>query len=118
MSLNTPDPSSFTSPEDYAESLTLTRSDIVETLYKEVGLPKSDCGDLLESMIDHITKSLVEGEVVKLAGFGIFSTRLKTERPGRNPKTGQPAIVKARRVLSFKPSKKMKDRVNAQNAQT
>lgn len=100
-------------PPTHTPSLTLTRSDIAGILSRKTGASKTESIDLLESMIDHITNSLIEGETVKLAGFGVFSTREKNERPGRNPKTGQPATVEARRVLVFKPSKKLKARVDA-----
>ena len=92
-------------------SSNLTRSDIADILSKKTDLSKTESADLLESMIDHITNNLVAGETVKLAGFGVFSTREKCARPGRNPKTGEVATVVARRVLVFKPSKKLKDRV-------
>ena len=98
---------------EHVPSLTLTRSDIADILSQETEFSKTESAHLLESMIDHMTNSLIAGETVKLAGFGIFSTRDKVERPGRNPKTGQSATVEARRVLVFKASKKIKDRVDA-----
>lgn len=100
-------------PATHMPSLTLTRSDIADILHRKTDLSKIESVEFLESMIDHITNSLVADDTVKLAGFGVFSTRKKSERPGRNPKTGEPAKVDARRVLVFKASKKLKDRVDA-----
>lgn len=100
-------------PTTQVASSTLTRADIADNIYREIGLSKTESADLLESMIDHIINSLVAGEIVKLSGFGVFSTREKGARPGRNPKTGEPVIIGARRVISFKSSNKIKDRVSA-----
>ena len=93
-------------------SLSLTRSDIAGRISREIGVSKTESADLLGSMISHISNSLIAGEPVKLMGFGSFSTRDKRERPGQNPKTGQPAKIEARRVLLFKSSNMLKERVN------
>ena len=92
---------------------TLNRSDIVNALYREVGLSKTESGEIFGSMLNHIANRLIAGETVKLSGFGTFSVREKPRRPGRNPKTGEPAIIKARRVMVFKPSGAFRQRVEA-----
>ena len=92
---------------------TVTRSDLTDAVYREIGLSRTESQQMVESVLDLITDSLVEGEKVKLAGFGTFSLRDKNERMGRNPKTGEEVPITSRRVLVFKPSQVMKDRVNA-----
>ena len=91
---------------------TLTRQDISEALYRQIGLSKHESSLMLESVLGHISNALIYGESVKLSSFGTFYPRKKQERVGRNPKTGVTATIHARRVISFKPSKLMKDRIN------
>lgn len=90
---------------------TLTRADLIDALGRELGLSRTDCSDLLESLLEHLAGSLERGELVKLARFGNFSVRQKRPRVGRNPKTGVEATISARRVVSFKPSQIMRERV-------
>ncbi|GIU67986.1 integration host factor subunit alpha [Candidatus Phycosocius spiralis] len=90
---------------------TLTRADLIEALGREVGLSRSDCSDLLESLLEHLVKTLERGHIVKLARFGNFTVRSKSPRIGRNPKTGVEATISARRVVSFKASQLMRERV-------
>jgi integration host factor subunit alpha len=90
---------------------TLTRADLVEALGREIGLPRNECSDLLESMLEHLAGALERGELVKLARFGNFQVRDKRARVGRNPKTGVEAAITARRVVSFKPSQILRTRV-------
>lgn len=92
---------------------TVTRADLSEAVYREIGLSRSESATLVETVIDHISGSLLKGETVKLAGFGTFSLRDKKERIGRNPKTGKEVPITSRRVLVFKPSQIMRDRVDA-----
>ena len=92
---------------------TVTRSDLTDAVYREIGLSRTESQQMVESVLGLITDSLVAGEKVKLAGFGTFSLRDKNERMGRNPKTGEEVPITSRRVLVFKPSQVMKDRVNA-----
>ena len=92
---------------------TVTRSDLTDAVYREIGLSRTESQQMVESVLALITDSLVAGEKVKLAGFGTFSLRDKNERMGRNPKTGEEVPITSRRVLVFKPSQVMKDRVNA-----
>ena len=94
------------------ERKTLTRQDISEALFKNVGLSKHESALLLESVLEHISNALIDGKTVKLSSFGTFSPKSKTERVGRNPRTGVTATINARRVISFKPSKLMKERIN------
>ena len=91
---------------------TLTRQDISEALYKQIGLSKHDSAVMLETVLKQISNALINGEPVKLSSFGTFYPRQKRERVGRNPKTGVTATINARRVISFKPSKLMKERTN------
>ena len=87
---------------------TITRSDLVSIIYEEFGLSKTDCADLLEQALDLIGNTLQAGEPVKLSAFGTFLVRHKTERMGRNPKTGEEVPIAARRVVVFKPSLNLK----------
>jgi len=91
---------------------TVTRADLTDAVYREIGLSRSESQALVESVLDHMIDSLVSGENVKLAGFGTFALREKKKRVGRNPKTGEEVPITPRRVLVFKPSQVMKDRVN------
>ncbi len=94
---------------------TLTRMDLSESVFREVGLSRNESAQLVESMLDHISDALVEGEQVKISSFGTFSIREKSARMGRNPKTGEEVPIQPRRVLTFRPSHLMKDRVAAGN---
>lgn len=90
---------------------TLTRMDLSEAVFREVGLSRNESAQLVESVLQHISDALVQGEQVKLSSFGTFSVREKGARVGRNPKTGQEVPIEPRRVLSFRPSHLMKERV-------
>ena len=92
---------------------TITRADVAETIYEEIGLSRKDSNDILDMILDEITQELVRGHDVKLSSFGTFSLRDKKERTGRNPKTGVDAIITPRRVISFKPSQTMRKVINA-----
>lgn len=94
---------------------TLTRMDLAEAVYNQVGLSRNDSAQLVESVLAHISDALVDGEQVKISSFGTFSVRSKNARVGRNPKTGEEAPIPPRRVLTFRPSHLMKDRVAAGN---
>ena len=91
---------------------TLTRMDLSESVFREVGLSRNESSDLVESVFEKISASLVAGEQVKISSFGTFSIRQKNARVGRNPKTGEEAPIPPRRVLTFRPSHLMKDRVS------
>lgn len=94
---------------------TLTRMDLSEAVFREVGLSRNESAQLVESVLAHMSDALVEGESVKISSFGTFSVRDKAARVGRNPKTGQEVPILPRRVLTFRPSHLMKDRVAAGN---
>ena len=94
---------------------TLTRMDLSEAVFREVGLSRNESADLVEGVLDHMSDALVEGEQVKISSFGTFSIRDKAARVGRNPKTGEEVPINPRRVLTFRPSHLMKDRVAAGN---
>ncbi|HEY3813728.1 MAG TPA: integration host factor subunit alpha [Caulobacteraceae bacterium] len=91
---------------------TLTRADLCEAVYEEVGLSRQECSQLVERTLDLIADALEQGQTVKLSGFGVFQVRAKRARMGRNPKTGEPAAIDPRRVISFRASQVMKARVN------
>jgi integration host factor subunit alpha len=92
---------------------TLTRADLAESVVEKIGLPRNESQELVELVIKVLSESLAEGEPVKLSSFGSFNIRQKGERVGRNPKTGQEVPITPRRVLVFRPSNIMKERINA-----
>ena len=94
---------------------TLPRMDLSEAVFREVGLSRNESAQLVESVLAHMSDSLTRGETVKISSFGTFSVRDKAARVGRNPKTGQEVPIHPRRVLTFRPSHLMKDRVAAGN---
>ena len=93
-------------------SKTLTRSDLSEAVYREVGLSRTESADLVESILAHLSDALAEGDTVKISSFGTFSVREKGARMGRNPKTGEEVPIEPRRVLVFRPSHILKDKIN------
>ena len=92
---------------------TITRADVAETIYQEIGLSRKDSNEILDMILDEIVKDLSNGNDGKLSSFGTFSLRHKKERSGRNPKTGVEAVISSRRVISFKPSQTMRKIINA-----
>lgn len=93
---------------------TVTRADVAETIYEEIGLSRKDSGDILDMIIDEIKADLVKGNDVKLSSFGTLALRRKNPRVGRNPKTGVEAEISARTVISFKPSQNLRKSINGQ----
>lgn len=91
---------------------TITRADLAEAVYREVGLSRNESSDLVESVLEEISKALIEGDNVKISSFGSFTLREKGERIGRNPKTGIEVPIKPRKVLVFRASHVLKDRIN------
>lgn len=91
---------------------TITRAYLSEAIYQEVGLSRNESADLLEMVLAEITEALTRGEAVKLSSFGSFSIRQKGRRIGRNPKTGEEVPILPRRVLVFRPSQVLKNRIN------
>jgi integration host factor subunit alpha len=91
---------------------TLTRADLAEAVFKKVGLPRNESAEIVELVLREIVSSLENGDQVKLSSFGSFGIREKGERIGRNPKTGQEVPITPRRVLVFRASNIMKQRIN------
>jgi len=91
--------------------MALTKADLAESLFNELGLNKREAKELVELFFEQIRSALVNGEQVKLSGFGNFGLRHKSSRPGRNPKTGEEIPITARRVVTFRASHKLKERV-------
>jgi integration host factor subunit alpha len=90
---------------------TLTRADLAEALHRKVGLSRAESAALVEQILGHMTEALAKGENVKISGFGTFVLRDKGQRIGRNPKTGVEVPIAPRRVLTFRASQMMRDRI-------
>ncbi len=91
---------------------TVTRAELSEAVYQEVGLSRNESADLVETVLNEIAGALVRGEMVKISSFGSFSVRQKGQRIGRNPKTGEEVPILPRRVLVFRASHVLKNRIN------
>jgi len=91
---------------------TVTRAQLGEAVYQEVGLSRNESAELLETVLGYMTDALAGGETVKISSFGSFSVRQKGRRIGRNPKTGEEVPILPRRVLVFRPSQVLKNRIN------
>ncbi len=91
--------------------MTITKADLGNALFDEVGLNKREAKEFVELFFEKIRQSLEQGVAVKLSGFGSFTLRDKTSRPGRNPKTGEEVAISARRVVTFRSSQKLKQSV-------
>ncbi len=93
--------------------MSLTKADIADRLFEEVGLNKREAKEFVDAYFEAIREALEGGENVKLSGFGNFQLREKNSRPGRNPKTGEEIPISARRVVTFRPGQKLRARVEA-----
>ncbi len=93
--------------------MSLTKADIADRLFNEVGLNKREAKEFVDAYFEIIREALESGENVKLSGFGNFQLREKNQRPGRNPKTGEEIPISARRVVTFRPGQKLRARVEA-----
>ena len=93
--------------------MALTKAEMAETLFNELGLNKREAREVVDLFFDDLRNALASGEQVKMSGFGNFNLRDKNQRPGRNPKTGQEIPITARRVVTFRPGQKLKARVEA-----
>ena len=93
--------------------MALTKAELAEKLFEELGLNKREAKELVELFFEEIRAALDNGNQVKLSGFGNFDLRDKNQRPGRNPKTGEEIPISARRVVTFRPGQKLKSRVEA-----
>ena len=91
---------------------TVTRAQLGEAVYQEVGLSRNESAELLETVLGHMSNALERGDTVKISSFGSFSVRQKGQRIGRNPKTGEEVPILPRRVLVFRPSQVLKNRIN------
>ncbi|MEW5886160.1 MAG: integration host factor subunit alpha [Pseudomonadota bacterium] len=110
MSKPLPDPDlNDTAPDDH----TLTKAQMAELLYQQIGFNKRESKDLVEAFFDQIAERLIQGDDVKLSGFGNFQVRTKSPRPGRNPRTGESVAIAARRVVTFHASPKLKEAVQS-----
>ncbi|WP_047542093.1 integration host factor subunit alpha [Methylotenera versatilis] len=98
--------------------MTLTKADLADLLFEQVGLNKREAKDMVEAFFEEVRTALETGDSVKLSGFGNFELRKKSERPGRNPKTGEEIPITARRVVTFHASQKLKSRVEEHYAST
>jgi len=96
---------------------TVTRADLSEAVYQEVGLSRNESADLVESVLSEIADTLTRGEAVKISSFGSFSVRQKGQRVGRNPKTGEEVPILPRKVLVFRASNVLKNRINGEAAE-
>lgn len=91
---------------------TVTRAELAEAVYQEVGLSRIESASLVEAILSEMAEALVDGEPVKISSFGSFTVREKGQRIGRNPKTGEEVPIHPRKVLVFRPSHVLKDRIN------
>ena len=91
---------------------TVTRAQLTEAVYQEVGLSRNESADLVESVLGEIADALAQGDMVKISSFGSFFVRSKGQRVGRNPKTGEEVPILPRRILVFRPSHVLKNRIN------
>ena len=97
---------------------TVTRAQLAESVYKEVGLSRSESANLVDSLLDEIAESLLRDGSVKISSFGTFAVRQKGQRVGRNPKTGEEVPILPRRVLVFRASQVLKERINGLPAES
>ena len=92
---------------------TCTKAHLAESIHRRFGLSRSECLDIVHTVIEKIADPLADGEQVKVATFGTFHVRSKKERWGRNPRNGTPAVISARRVVNFRPSRILKAEINS-----
>ena len=93
------------------ETPALTKAHLAELLFEQIGLNKRESKDMVDAFFDLMIASLIQGEDVKISGFGNFQIRVKAARPGRNPRTGESIPIEARRVATFHASHKLKDQI-------
>ncbi|WP_367068443.1 integration host factor subunit alpha [Oryzisolibacter sp. LB2S] len=110
MTLGT-EPEAFEFTVDSLETQALTKAQLADLLFEQIGLNKRESKDMVDAFFERIVQSLVAGEDVKLSGFGNFQVRTKAPRPGRNPRTGEAIPIEARRVVTFHASSKLKEQI-------
>lgn len=98
-------------PVKILETPALTKAQLSDLLFEQIGLNKRESKDMVDAFFDLISTSLVDGSDIKISGFGNFQIRTKAPRPGRNPRTGQAIPIKARRVVTFHASQKLKEQI-------
>ena len=98
---------------DSLETSALTKAQLAEMLFEQIGLNKREAKDMVDAFFDMMSQRLIAGEEVKLSGFGNFQIRVKAPRPGRNPRTGESIPIAARRVVTFHASQKLKDMIQS-----
>jgi integration host factor subunit alpha len=94
----------------------MTKADIVDSLYEKVGFSKKEAADLVELVFESMKEELCKGAAIKISGFGKFRVRAKKARMGRNPQTGEAMVISARKVLTFTPSRILRDGINGKSA--
>lgn len=99
---------------DDLETPALTKAQLADLLFAQIGLNKREAKDMVDAFFDLISNTVVEGNDVKITGFGNFQVRTKSPRPGRNPRTGEPVAIEARRVVTFHASPKLKEQVQSE----
>ena len=99
---------------DDLETPALTKAQLADLLFAQIGLNKREAKDMVDAFFDLISNTVVEGNDVKITGFGNFQVRTKSPRPGRNPRTGEPVAIGARRVVAFHASPKLKEQVQSE----
>lgn len=101
---------------DSLETPALTKAQLADLLFDQIGLNKRESKDMIDAFFDLISSSLIEGSDVKISGFGNFQIRTKAPRPGRNPRTGESIPIQARRVVTFHASHKLKEQIQNEGA--
>lgn len=96
---------------DHIQTPTLTKAELAELLFEQLGLNKRRAKDFIDEFFGLIIRRVTVGEEVKISGYGNFNVRTKNSRPGRNPRTGEPVVIKARRTVTFQPSSKLKEAI-------
>jgi len=94
--------------------MALTKAEIIESIHNQLGLPKKNCADLFETLLDIIKSTLADGEDILISGFGKFCVKNKRERRGRNPATGADMMLDKRRVVTFRCSSVLRNKINGQ----
>jgi integration host factor subunit alpha len=102
---------------DQLETPALTKAHLADLLFEQIGLNKRESKEMIDTFFDLITQKLVQGEDIKISSFGNFQIRTKPPRPGRNPRTGEPVMIEARRVVTFHASHKLKDQIQCGHSQ-
>jgi integration host factor subunit alpha len=96
--------------------MTLTKAELIDSVYEKVGFSKKEAADLVEMVFENMKEELCKGQSIKISGFGKFRVRSKKARMGRNPQTGEAMVISARKVLTFTPSRILRDGINGKSA--